>query len=62
MVPVSNGESISTASPGVAQESAAIHFEFFLLSTQRPQNADGYPHVAVVIHRIMHSSSTGSLT
>ena len=32
MVPVSNGESISTASAMVAQESAGIHFEFFPLS------------------------------
>jgi hypothetical protein len=30
MVPVSNGESISTASSSVAQEPPGIHFHFFL--------------------------------
>jgi hypothetical protein len=29
MVPVSNGECISTACASVAQEPAGIHFEFF---------------------------------
>ena len=33
MVPVPNGESISTASPAVAQESAAIHVKFFFIHT-----------------------------
>ena len=55
IVPVSSGESISTAFLSVAQESAAVHFKFFL-----------YPHnvhsTSAVIHRIMHSSSTGYLT
>ena len=39
--------------------------EFILnlsLSTRYPQNADGYPHVTAVIHRLMHSSSTGYAT
>ena len=31
----------------------------FFQSTRYPQNIDGYPHVATVIHRLMHSSSTG---
>jgi hypothetical protein len=37
MVPVSNGESISTAFAMVAQEPAGIHFEFSLSTS--------YPHV-----------------
>ena len=31
----------------------------FSLSTRYPQKANGYPHVTAVIHRLMHSSSTG---
>ena len=31
----------------------------FFQSTRYPQNIDGYPHVATVIHRLMNSSSTG---
>ena len=31
----------------------------FFLSTRCPQNDDGCPHMTVVIHRHMHSSSTG---
>ena len=59
MVPVSNGESISTAFPVVAQESAGIHFEFFpvhMISTEHQQlsaHCGGYPPVyAQPIHRL----------
>jgi hypothetical protein len=59
MVPVSNGESISTAFPAVAQESAAIHFEFFyihMMSTARWRLSApdrGYPPAyAQLIHRL----------
>ena len=59
MVPVSNGGSISTAFPTVAQESTGIHFEFFpvhTISTERPQLSacyDGYPPAyAQLIHRL----------
>jgi hypothetical protein len=31
----------------------------FFLSTRSPQNSARYPHIAVVIHRLMHSYSTG---
>jgi hypothetical protein len=34
----------------------------FSLSTCFPQNARSYPHVTVVIHRLMHRSSTGYAT
>jgi hypothetical protein len=34
----------------------------FSLSTRSPQNAGGYPHMTAVIHRLMHSSSTGYST
>src|SRR6185437_3818359 len=30
----------------------------FSASTRYPQNIGGYPHVGMVIHRLMHSSST----
>jgi hypothetical protein len=59
VVPVSNGESISTAFPAVAQESGAIHFKFFsvhMLSTDFGQLS---ACVTTVIHRLMHNSSTG---
>ena len=59
MVPVSNGESISTAFRTVAQESAGIHFEFFSLhkmSTERQwlsARYGGYPLAyAQLIHRL----------
>jgi hypothetical protein len=54
MVPVSNGERISTASPGVAQESAAIHFEFFLY----PHNV----HKTPTVIRMWRWLSTGLCT
>jgi hypothetical protein len=59
MVPVSCGENIFTPFARVAQEATAIHFRFFFLSTSCPQNSAGYPHVTVVIHRLMHNYSTG---
>jgi hypothetical protein len=49
-VPVSSGESISTVPADVAQESMAVHFGFFHYPHQNPQNPDGYPHSASVIH------------
>jgi hypothetical protein len=34
-------------------------FSVFSLSTFFPQKTAGFPHVAVIIHGIIHSSSTG---
>src|SRR5690349_11950805 len=58
-VPVSNGESISTAFPAVAQESTGIRFKFFgvhMISTEyRRLSAcySGYPPAyAQLIHRL----------
>ena len=34
-------------------------FQVFPLSTRYPQNAGSYPHSAAVIHRLIHSPSTG---
>jgi hypothetical protein len=63
MVPVSNGESISTAFPAVAQESAAIHFEFFFvhtISTERwrlsARDRSYPPPYAQFIHRLLNVS------
>ena len=58
-VPVSNGESISTASARDGASPQPHHFLVFSLSTYYPQNMTGYPHKISVFHRIMHSSSTG---
>ena len=62
MVPVSCGENISTP---FAPRRARAHrnsFLSFFLSTPCPQNPAGYPHVTAVIHRLMHSYSTGHPT
>ena len=48
--PCPNGESISTASAGAAQEPAASHFRFLHYPQSDPQKAGSYPHLAVVIH------------
>src|SRR6478672_7715251 len=60
-VPVSNGESISTAFPAVAQESAGIHFRFFaihMISTEHRRLSaryDGYPPAhPQLIHRLLN--------
>jgi hypothetical protein len=54
MVPVSNGGVFLSPQAMVAQESAGIHFRFFL----RPHDVH---RKASVVHRIIHSSSTGCL-
>jgi hypothetical protein len=58
VVPVSNGESISTASANTAQVPELILFRAFPLSTRYPQKEYGYPHLMVVIHRLIHNQST----
>jgi hypothetical protein len=58
VVPVSNGESISTAPAGIAQEFAAKFWRVFFLSTLCPQKAGGCPQLAKVIHQFMHNLST----
>ena len=58
-VPVSNGESISTASARHGARPAPHLFPAFFLSTGCPQNMAGYPHSIVVFHRPLHRSSTG---
>jgi len=59
MVPVSNGESISTAFLAVAQESGAIHLKFFpvhTISTELPQLSASYsgypPAYTQLIHKL----------
>ena len=61
VVPVSNGESISTASANTAQEPEVNYFRVLTLSTRYPQKAGSYPRLAVVIHRSIHSPSTSYL-
>ena len=58
-VPVSNGESISTASARGRARPAPHFFPAFFLSTGSPQNTASYPHFAMVFHRLLHRSSTG---
>src|SRR4029077_10957158 len=58
-VPVSNGESISTASARGRARPAPHLFPAFFLSTGSPQNTASYPHFAMVFHRLLHRSSTG---
>src|SRR5437762_6255537 len=58
-VPVSNGESISTASARGRARPAPHLFPAFFLSTGSPQNTTGYPHLTVVFHCLLHRSSTG---
>ena len=60
-VPVSNGESISTASARARARPATHLFPAFFVSTGCPQNMTGYPHSSVVFHRLLHRSSTGYL-
>ena len=59
VVPVSSGESISTASASTAQGPAASHFLFFRYPRRNPQKAGSYPHFTVVIHGFTHSLPTG---
>lgn len=58
-VPVSNGESISTASAQGRARPGPYLFPAFFVSTGCPQNMAGYPHSLVVFHRLLHRSSTG---
>jgi hypothetical protein len=58
-VPVSNGESISTASAQGRARPGPYLFPAFFVSTGCPQNMSGYPHSLVVFHRLLHRSSTG---
>jgi hypothetical protein len=58
-VPVSNGESISTALARDRARPVPHLFPAFFLSTGCPQNIAGYPHSSVVFHRLLHRSSTG---
>src|SRR5271165_2822481 len=59
VVPVSSGESISTASATTAQGPAASHFLFFRYPRRNPQKASSYPHFTAVIHGFIHSLPTG---
>ena len=59
VVPVSSGESISTASATTAQGSAASYFLFFRYPRRNPQKAGSYPHFTAVIHGFIHSLPTG---
>jgi hypothetical protein len=63
MVPVSNGEVFLLLFPAVAQESAAIHFEFFFIhtiSTERwrlsAHDRSYPPAYAQFIHRLLNVS------
>ena len=58
VVPVSNGESILTASASPRARPAASKIPGFPLSTRSPQKKGNYRHPAVVIHRLAHSLST----
>ena len=55
VVPVSSGESISTASASTAQGPAASHFLFFRYPRRNPQKAGSYPHFTAVIHGFTNS-------
>jgi hypothetical protein len=59
VVPVSSGESISTASATTAQGPAASHFLFFRYPRRNPQKAGSYPDFTAVIHGFIHSLPTG---
>ena len=59
VVPVSSGESISTASATTAQGPVASHFSFFRYPRRNPQKAGSYPHFTAVIHGFIHSLPTG---
>jgi hypothetical protein len=56
-VPVSGGESISTLSADPAQGFRGDLSGIFL-STRYPQRTHCYPHVAAVIHRLIHRLCT----
>ena len=58
VVPVSNGESIFTAFANTAQEPEVNYFWVSPLSTRCPQKEGSYPRLMVVIHRLIHRSST----
>jgi hypothetical protein len=59
--PFPNGENISTASAGAAQEPAAQSFQVFRYPRRNPRKTGSYPHLTPVIHGFVHSLSTGSL-
>jgi hypothetical protein len=58
--PFPNGDNLSTASAGAAQDPAASHFTFFRYSQRNPRETGSYPHLTAVIHRLAHSMCTGS--
>src|ERR1700689_5020406 len=58
MVPVSDGESISTPSASCRARVCGHSFQVSSLSTRCPQNEAAYPHLMPVIHRLMHKKST----
>ena len=57
--PFPDGENISTASPGAAQEPATSHFRFLPRPQSDPQKAGSYPPLTAVIHGLIHSVSAG---
>ena len=60
-VPVSRGETISTASANAAQEPDVNYSGSIRYPQSYSQKAGSYPHPAVVIHRLIHSPSTSYL-
>ena len=60
-VPVSSGETISTASANAAQEPDVNYSGSIRYPQSYSQKAGSYPHPAVVIHRLIHSPSTSYL-
>jgi hypothetical protein len=61
MVPVSDGESISTPSASCRARVCGHSFQVSSLSTRCPQNKAAYPHLSAVIHRLLHKKSTGDV-
>jgi hypothetical protein len=61
MVPVSNGESISTPPASRRARVCGHSFQVSSLSTRCPQNKAAYPHFTVVIHGLLHKKSTGDV-
>jgi len=59
MVPVSDGESISTPAASCRARVCGDSFQVSSPSTRYPQNEAAYPHLAAVIHRPIHKKSTG---
>ena len=62
VVPVSGGESISTASSRHHARAFGQLSILFFPSTRYPQKTSGYPHPAAVFHYLIHNSSTGYRT